>query len=127
MSNPPPIVKLRDPEPLQDHYNDGTGAYWSVARLIDDAKNLTPFSCPLAALDLTSEIWRDRNMLLLAFHCKKVFDADLSKPIIIAWDGGIADGRHRILKALVHGKRYIKAVRMTWRPEPCGKYDPEKK
>jgi len=57
----------------------------------------------------------------VAWHCKKVNAADLSKPIIIGWDGCIANGRHRVIKAVMLGKRTVKAVRMTWKPEPCKK------
>ncbi len=115
----PPIVPFCDVAPLQDAFEDGTGAKWSVAMLIDDTKHLKPFDIPLAAMDLSSEIWRGANIHSLAFHCKKVNGADLSKPIIISWNGQIADGRHRLIKALMLGKRTIKAVRMTWRPTPC--------
>lgn len=114
-----PLVKLRDIEPLQDFFKDETGAQWGVARLIDDTKDLTPFDVPLAALDLSYELWGGSNMLTLALHCKKVMDADLSIPIILDWNGGVADGRHRIIKALIEGRRTIKAVRMYWRPTPC--------
>ena len=117
----PPKVPLARIEPLQDRYSDGKGDSWGVARLIADTKHLKPFDAPLASLDLSREIWQGNNMMDLAFHCKKVAKADLSKPIIIAWDGSIADGRHRIIKALVEGKRTIKAVRMNWKPSPCGK------
>lgn len=115
-----PIVEMKKADPLQDQYHDGTGSYWGIARLIDDTKNLVPFDCPVAALNLSDVIWRGNNILDLAVHCKKANDSDLSKPVIIFWDGSIADGRHRIIKAIIKGKRTIKAVRMTWRPEPCG-------
>ena len=115
-----PKVKLPAIEPLQDSYHDGSGAYWGVARLIDFTENLKPFDCPLAALDLSREIWANSNMVDLAYHCKKVLDADLSKPIIISWNGAIADGRHRIIKAIINDKETIKAVRIPWRPSPCG-------
>ena len=115
---PPPPVKLRDPDPLQDWFEDKNGNRWSVARLIDDAKDLSVFEVPLAALDLTGEIWKDCNMRALAYHVKACMEADLSYPILIAWDGSIADGRHRILKAIATGKRTIPARRMHWRPEP---------
>jgi len=114
-----PKVTFRDADSLQDYYDDGRGNRWSVARLVDDTKNLKPFDAPLACIDLSGEIWRGCDIYELAFHCKKVMDADLTKPIIIAWDGSIADGRHRIIKALCMGKETIKAVRMTWRPSPC--------
>jgi hypothetical protein len=117
----PPKIKFRDAEPLQDYYSDRNGDLYSVARLVDEAKNLKPFDVPLASLNLSAVIWDDQNILGLAFHCKKVIDADLSKPIILDWNGAIADGRHRVIKALIKGKRTIKAVRITWAVEPCRK------
>lgn len=114
----PPKVSMRDAEPLQDYYRDKDGNCYSVARLIDDAKNLPVFDVPLAALDLSSKIWGDCTMFALAFHVKKCVDADLRYPILLDWDGSVADGRHRILKAIMDGKRTIKARRMTWKPDP---------
>lgn len=122
MSKPPKISFGRI-EPLQDYYRDGGGNLYSVAKLIDDTKSLKSFDAPLASLDLSGNIWNGCDMFDLAWHCNKVNKADLKKPIIIAWDGAIADGRHRVIKAIIEGKRTIKAVRMTWKPEPCRKGD----
>lgn len=115
----PPVITFRPNDPLQDFYEDREGNRYSVARLIDDTKKLKPFKCPVAALSLAGKIWDGKDIAYLAFHVKKVNEADLSKPIILAWDGEIADGRHRLIKALTKGHRYIKAVRMTWKIEPC--------
>lgn len=117
----PPAVMFRESQPLQDYYFDGSGAYWSVAKLLDDARNLPVFDAPLAALDLSGVIWEGSDMYTLAFHVKKCMDADLEFPILLDWRGSIADGRHRVLKAIAEGRTTIKAKRMTWRPEPCGK------
>lgn len=117
----PPAVTFRDSEPLQDYYFDGSGAYWSVAKLLDDARNLPVFDAPLAALDLSGVIWKGSDMYTLAFHVKKCMDADLEFPILLDWRGSIADGRHRVIKAIAEGRTTIKAKRMTWRPEPCGR------
>ncbi|MEI2416213.1 hypothetical protein V8Z80_08515 [Orrella sp. JC864] len=117
----PPRVEFRPIDPLQDYYDDGQGNQYSVARLVDDAKDLPIFDCPLAALDLSGEIWKGSNMHGLAFHVRKVMRADLDVPILLDWNGGIADGRHRVIKALALGKRTIKAKRMTWKPDPCRK------
>ena len=118
MSNPPKL-KFRDIDPLLDYYDDGNGNQYSVARLIDDTKKLVPFDAPLSAINLSGAIWDGADMFDLAFHCKKVNEADLSIPIILSWNGAIADGRHRVIKAIIKGKRTIKAVRMTWQPKPC--------
>ena len=118
-SKPPCALEFRHIEPLQDAFEDGTGAKWSVAMLIDDTKDLEPFDLPLAGMNLSDVIWKDCNIFDLAFHCKKVNEADLDMPIILSWEGQIADGRHRVIKALTLGHKTIKAVRMTWRPTPC--------
>lgn len=119
----PPVVKLATAEPLQDYFEDGAGNRWSVARLLDDTKNLPVFDVPLAALNLSGRPWDGDNMVWLAFHVRKCMDADLSHPILLSWDGAIADGRHRVLKALALGRATIPARRMHWRPEPCRKGD----
>lgn len=115
----PPKVELSSWDPLQCWFADVDGNRYSVARLIDEAKNLPVFDCPLASLDLSGEIWKGQNMRDLALHVKACMNADLSYPILIAWDGSIADGRHRILKAIALGKRTIPAKRLTWKLEPC--------
>lgn len=113
-----PLVKLRDPDPLQHYYQDCDGARWSVARLLDDTKDLPVFDLPLASLDLSQAIWSGASMYKLANHVKQCFDADLSYPILLDWNGAIADGRHRILRAIAEGHETIKARRMQWKPEP---------
>ncbi|MFA5662395.1 hypothetical protein [Castellaniella sp.] len=117
MAQPPKLAFARI-APLQDYYDDGCGNHYSVAKLLDDAKDLPVFDCPVAALDLSGEIWQDSNMFKLAWHVKKVMKADLSVPILLDWNGCVADGRHRIIKAIALGKRTIPARRMTWRPDP---------
>lgn len=115
----PPKVAFREAEPLQDYYCDGKGGWYSVAKLADDTKHLPVFDVPLASLDLSHIIWRDADMLALSCHVKRCMDADLDCPILLDWSGSIADGRHRVLKAIALGKRTIKARRMTWKPDPC--------
>lgn len=115
----PPKVKFCEAEPLQDYYNDGKGGWYSVARLLDDSKDLPVFDMPLAGIDLDQVIWQGCDMLGLARHVKQCMDADLNCPILLDWHGSIADGRHRVLKSIALGKRTIKARRMTWKPDPC--------
>ncbi|MDH2234152.1 hypothetical protein N5K37_29985 [Delftia tsuruhatensis] len=120
----PPKVKFQENEPLQDYYHDGKGGWYSVARLLDDTKDLPVFDMPLAGIDLDQVIWRDCDMLGLARHVKQCMDADLDCPILLDWMGSIADGRHRVLRAIALGKRTIKARRMTWKPDPCRQEEP---
>lgn len=115
----PPKVALRAIDPLQDRYSDRDGNLYSVARLVDDAKNLPVFEVPVSALNLGDVIWAGANILDLAFHVKKCMKADLDCQILLDWHGDIADGRHRIIAAIAKGKRTLKARRITWKPEPC--------
>jgi len=115
----PPKVEMAKAEPLQDFYSDRDSNQYSVARLIDDAKNLPVFEVPVAALSVGDVIWAGANILELAFHVRKCMDADLDCPILLDWHGDIADGRHRLIKAIATGKRTIKARRITWKPTPC--------
>ena len=73
---------------------------WSVARLIELSKGKLTL----------------REMVM---HMKAVQDANLRYPIILDEDGEIMDGRHRIMKALLLGKKTIKAVRFDENPTPC--------
>ena len=118
MSNPPK-VKFRKIDPLQDYYSDSEGNLYSVARLLDDAKQLPVFDLPLAAIYLGGCPWDGETMFGLAFHVRKCMRADLSQPILLDWNGAIADGRHRVIKALALGRLTIPARRMTWKPDPC--------
>ena len=52
-------------------------------------------------------------------HMKAVNDADLKRPIILDEDGELMDGRHRLMKAMLLGKKTIKAVRFDENPSPC--------
>lgn len=124
-ANPAPTLTFRDNDSLQDYYDDGEGSLYAVARLIDDAKSLPVFDAPLAAIQLTTRPWDGSDLYALAFHVKRCMDADINCPILLDWRGRVADGRHRIIKALALGKCTIKARRMTWKPDPDKKSDVE--
>ena len=51
-------------------------------------------------------------------HMALIEAADLSYPIILAANGEVMDGRHRIAKAMLAAKTTIEAVRFTDDPEP---------
>jgi len=53
-------------------------------------------------------------------HTQQILDADLDFPIILNPEGGIMDGIHRVLKAVLLGKT-IKVQRFEEWPEPTTK------
>jgi hypothetical protein len=54
----------------------------------------------------------------VAEHARRIQAADLSYPVILASDGGLMDGGHRIGKAWLLGLSEIAAVRFEIDPPP---------
>lgn len=54
----------------------------------------------------------------LIAHVRLIEAADLSYPIILAADGAVMDGMHRIVKAALAGREEIAAVQFDRDPEP---------
>lgn len=90
---------------------------WNVARLFELSRHLPVLDIPLDHLcvNYTYEKLRLRDMVM---HMKAVEAADLDRPIILDEDGELMDGRHRLMKAMLHGIPSIKAVRFDTNPEP---------
>ena len=101
---------------------NGTGnqyySGWSVARLIELTKELPVFEATVAAISTDYTLTDKADLREFAAHMKKVLDADLDHPIILAANGVIMDGRHRLAKAILEGRTTIKAVRFEVDPEP---------
>lgn len=98
---------------------------WSVARLAELSKDFPVMNVPLDHLN----VWHDYKHLRLrdfVMHMKAVNAADLSFPIILDEDGEIMDGRHRIMKAMLTGRKTIPAVRFDENPRPCRINEDEK-
>jgi hypothetical protein len=51
-------------------------------------------------------------------HARKINDADLNVPIILASDGQVLDGMHRIAKAVLAGRTSVLAQRLPTDPNP---------
>lgn len=54
----------------------------------------------------------------VAKHAKRIYEADLSYPIILSAKGLVMDGTHRIAKAWLLGMEQIQVVRFPEDPEP---------
>ena len=91
---------------------------WNVGRLFLLSKDLKVMTIPLDHLNIFYK-YEDLTLRELVGHMKSVNDSDLSFPIILDEDGEIMDGRHRVMKAILTGKKTIKAVRFDKNPSPC--------
>jgi hypothetical protein len=54
----------------------------------------------------------------VAEHARRIFDADLSFPILLAADGQLMDGGHRIARAWLEGRTEVRARRFIIDPDP---------
>lgn len=91
--------------------------HWKVARLIELSKRFKVMTVPLDHINIYNT-YDELSLRDIAMHIMAINNADLKYPIILDEDGEIMDGRHRIIKALVMGKKTIKAVRFDENPEP---------
>jgi len=98
--------------------NHGNGVY-SVPSLIEHSKDLPVMDIPIVHLSL-GYTYDNVTLREMVQHMLHVQEADLDYPIILDEDGGILDGRHRLMKSLLEGKDTIKAVRFTKNPPLTG-------
>ena len=112
-------------EPFADHHHQRShlGRHrWSVARLIELSRDFPVMEIPIDHLNIFT-IYDKLTMREMVGHFLSVQRADLSCPIILDEDGELMDGRHRIMRALIEGKKSIRAVRFDENPEPCERVD----
>lgn len=94
-----------------EYYSNGSEE-WDIDYLISEAKNIIPKSTLLCHLNLT-------NMDPYFFsNLKRVIFADLNYPIILAPDGCIIEGIHRVIKALMEGQSMIMCKKFKEMPKP---------
>ncbi len=95
---------------------------WDVDRLIALTKSLPKREVTLEELGELDRPWsgegENQTWRELVEHVRLIKQADLSFPIILAANGEVMDGRHRIAKAAVAGRATITAVQFTEDPPP---------
>ncbi len=95
---------------------------WDVERLVHLSREFSVQPVALSRIrELDAAVFGEDDVLTwrtLVEHMQLVDAADLSYPIILAADGGVMDGRHRLAKALREGRAMIDAVQFTEDPPP---------
>src|SRR5574344_120092 len=90
----------------------GTSAYerddkvWYAKTLYQFAeeKGYPVMDMPLWNIDLTASPFECENLYQFMFQCKRLKKCSLKYPIILDEYGQIADGYHRLCKAILEGK-----------------------
>ena len=91
--------------------------------LLEAAKNLPVKKLPLAYFDtiLDTNYWFDGKaptIRAVADQAKRIYEADTTHPVILAADGKLMDGGHRIAHAYLTGQKEIDTVQFEVDPEP---------
>jgi len=104
--------------------------YYSARSLYDQAakEKAKPYKIRVRDVDFCVNGWRTNDVRLAdyAYHARRAMAVDLSIPIIVGPLGGIMDGYHRLMRALLDGEEYVLAVRLKELPEATKDPDPDK-
>ncbi len=95
---------------------------WRVSSLWNLTRDAELVDIDVDEFDLNKDFWfQDQvkpTVRRIAAHCKRIIDADLNYPIILAPDSTILDGAHRLAKAKLSNLTTLKAVRLSYLPPP---------
>ena len=118
-----PKVKVEDTYLSEENYLR-KGKLWKTSQLIDfcEEKKYQPVKASLDCFDLSFMPFTVTDLKEFIMQCKRAQDADLSYPIIIDDYGIVANGYHRIVKAILEGRTEIDCVRMEEMPDNYEEY-----
>jgi hypothetical protein len=110
----------------QYHFRDSDKGLmaWDIDKLISITAGFEAESISLDAIrELDEPYWYSSEgdtptCRSIADHMRLVQAVDLSYPIIIDPDGTIMDGMHRVVKAMLEERRFIRAYRLMELPKP---------
>ena len=97
---------------------------WDVDRLIELSRDVPVINVPLSSItDVDSNYWfgdgfGDPTVRNVVDHIRLVQAVDTEFPMILAADGRVMDGMHRVARALLAGQATIKVVRFEITPAP---------
>lgn len=94
---------------------------WDVDRLVALSRDLPRRQVPLGDIRELDADWLDDEPFTwrtLLEHMELIEQADLGYPIILAADGTVMDGMHRVARAVREGRTEVEAVQFAEDPEP---------
>ena len=104
--------------------------YYSARSLYDQAKKekARKYKLKIRDIDFSDMVWRTEQVRIgdYAYHARRALNADLEIPIIVGPMGGIMDGYHRVLGALLDGREFVWVMRLKVLPKPNIHPDPDK-
>lgn len=116
------VIKLVDDFSFEESGYERGKYYWKAQTLYNyvKKKKLKPFKLPLSGIDLSKAYkpFDNYNLDSIIYQIKRVNNCDIKIPIILDNIGQIADGLHRVVKAISMDMEYIMAYRLTDMPTP---------
>ena len=97
---------------------------WEADRLWTLSKEFPIKTIPLSSITNFDDVcWfhsneRKPTCRAVASHAKRIYEADLGRPIILSVSGVMMDGMHRVAKAWLLGMAEIQAVQFSADPPP---------
>jgi len=118
----PPVIFEESGYGSDDNYYSARSLYAQAAK-----EKCRPRKLMLRDVDFSQEVWRMNDVRIAdyAYNARRALEADLSIPIIVSPIGGIMDGFHRILGALLKGEDHVMQYRLNDLPEPNIHPDPD--
>ncbi len=105
-------------------YKNGKLLVWESESLWSKSKDLPVKTIALSSITNFDDVcWFHSSNAkptcrAVAAHAKRIYEADLARPIILSVTGIMMDGMHRVAKAWLLGMEEIKAVQFTEDPPP---------
>ncbi len=103
-------------------YKNGKLYVWEAERLWYLSKDLPIKTVPLSSISNFDDVcWFHAGSAkptcrAVAAHAKRIYEADLSRPIILSVSGIMMDGMHRVAKAWILGMEEIQTVQFLEDP-----------
>lgn len=95
---------------------------WHIETVWDAAKGLPVEQVQIDAIgEIDEDCWflfTTPTVREVVEHARRMSEADLAIPVILASDGRVLDGMHRIAKALLDRQVSVPAQRLPSDPEP---------
>lgn len=105
-------------------YKNGKLLVWEAESLWIKSKDFPVKTIALSSITNFDDVcWFHSNKekptcRAVAAHAKRIYEADLTRPIILSVTGVMMDGMHRVAKAWLLGMEEIKAVQFEEDPPP---------
>lgn len=114
--------RLVDAQGASDHWVAIGARAWHIETVWQAAQGLPVEDVPVDSIhEIDEDCWFHGGPVTVRAvvdHARRITEADLALPVILAADGQVLDGMHRIAKAILCGHAAVPAIRLARDPAP---------